>query len=112
MHRGEIYLVDLGDNVGSEQSGVRPVLIVQNERGNRYSPTTIVCPLTTKAKQSLDTHLSLTAEECGIPKDSTVLCEQIRTIDKTRLQKKLGEISKQETINDLNKALLISMEIL
>ena len=109
MHRGEIYLVDLSNYVGSEQSGIRPALIVQNEKGNTHSPTTIICPLTSQQKPSMDTHVSLTPSDCGIIKDSTVLCEQVRVIDKARIKRKLGEITNRQKIDDINRKLLISL---
>ena len=111
MHRGEIYLVDLSNHVGSEQSGIRPALIVQNERGNINSPTTIICPLTSKQKPTMDTHVPLSPSDCGILKESTVLCEQIRVIDKSRLKKKLGEVANQQKLEDINKKLRISIGI-
>ena len=109
MHRGEIYLVDLSNHIGSEQSGIRPALIVQNERGNTHSPTTIICPLTSKQKPFLDTHVALTPFDCGIIKESTVLCEQVRLVDKTRLKKKVGEVTNREKIKAINRKLLISL---
>ena len=111
MHRGDIYLVDLTDQVGSEQSGVRPAVVVQNELGNAYSPTTIVCPLTSKNKSLSATHVSLTPDEAGIIKDSTVLCEQVRVIDKTRIIKKLGEVNNRRKIEEINQKILISFGI-
>lgn len=111
MHRGEIYLVDLSNQVGSEQAGIRPALIVQNEQGNLHAPTTIVCPLTSQDKTPIDTHVILTPSDAGILKISTVLCEQIRVIDKTRLKKKLGEVKNQEKLEDINKKLMISIGI-
>lgn len=111
MHRGEIYLVDLSSHVGSEQSGTRPALIVQNERGNQHSPTTIVCPLTSKVKPGIDTHITLTPADCGIIRESTVLCEQIRVVDKTRLIRKVGEIVNKQKIEDINQKLMISIGI-
>lgn len=111
MHRGEIYLVDLSSHVGSEQAGIRPALIVQNERGNINSPTTIICPLTSKQKPTMDTHVPLSPSDCGILKESTVLCEQIRVIDKSRLKKKLGEVVNQQKLEDINKKLRISIGI-
>ena len=109
MHRGEIYLVDLSSQIGSEQSGIRPALIVQNEKGNIHSPTTIICPLTSKQKPFLDTHVALTPFDCGIIKESTVLCEQVRVVDKTRLKKKVGEVINRDKIEDINRKLLISL---
>ena len=111
MHRGEIYLVDLSNHVGSEQSGIRPALIVQNERGNTHSPTTIICPLTSRQKTELDTHVLLTPEDCGILKESTVLCEQVRVVDKVRVKKKVGEVINRKKIEDINRKLLISLGI-
>ena len=111
MRRGEIYLVDLTSHVGSEQSGIRPALIVQNERGNQYSPTTIICPLTSQQKPTLATHTLLTPSDCGIIKDSTVLCEQIRVVDKSRIVRKLGEVVNQEKIRDINRKLMLSIGI-
>lgn len=111
MHRGDIYLVDLSSHVGSEQTGIRPALIVQNEKGNLHSPTTIICPLTSSHKPILNTHVELTPDDCGILKNSTVLCEQVRVIDKTRLLKKLGEVININKIQDVNKKLMISMGI-
>lgn len=111
MRRGEIYLVDLSDQVGSEQSGIRPAVIVQNEVGNMHSPTTIVCPLTSKSKPTMNTHLLLTPDDCGIIKDSVVLCEQIRVIDKSRLKRKVGEIVNRKKIEDINKTLMISIGV-
>lgn len=108
VHRGEIYLIDLSDQVGSEQSGVRPAVVVQNEIGNMYSPTTIVCPLTSRSKSMSATHVGLTTEDAGILKDSTVLCEQVRVIDKTRIKKKLGEVKNLKKIEDINQKILIS----
>ncbi len=111
MHRGEIYLVDLSNQVGSEQTGIRPALIVQNEIGNLHSPTTIICPLTSQEKTPVLTHVTLTPQDAGILKTSTVLCEQIRVVDKARLKKKLGEIVNQDKIEDINKKLMISIGI-
>lgn len=109
MRRGEIYLVDLSDQIGCEQSGVRPAVIVQNEQGNLRSPTTIVCPLTSQIKSPISTHVVLTPDDAGILKVSTVLCEQVRVVDKTRLKKKLGEVFNQNKIEDINKKLMISI---
>lgn len=108
VHRGEIYLVDLRDNVGSEQGGVRPAVIVQNEVGNNNSPTTIVCPLTSKQKKQIPTHVDLSVRDCQILVDSTVLCEQVRVIDRARIKKKLGEIKNREKIEDINRKILVA----
>lgn len=111
MHRGEIYLVDLNNHVGSEQSGLRPALIVQNNIGNACSPTTIVCPLTSQVKTNAETHVVLTPADCGILKNSIVLCEQVRVVDKTRLIRKVGELTNQSKINDVNRKLMLSIGI-
>ena len=91
--RGELYYADLSPVVGSEQGGVRPVLIIQNDVGNKYSPTVIVAAITSQInKAKLPTHIELSAMEYGLPKDSVVLLEQVRTLDKRRLKEKIGLI--------------------
>ena len=91
IRRGEIYYADLSPVVGSEQGGIRPVLIVQNDVGNRYSPTVIAAAITSqREKTKLPTHIEVSAEHCGLQKNSIVLLEQIRTIDKQRLKEKMG----------------------
>lgn len=91
IKRGEIYYADLSPVVGSEQGGLRPVLIVQNDVGNKYSPTVIAAAITSqKEKSKLPTHIELDSYNCGLSKDSVVLLEQIRTIDKKRLKEKMG----------------------
>lgn len=112
MHRGEIYLVDLNGLVGSEQTGVRPAVIVQNDVGNTHSPTTIICPLTSKSKNMAATHVSLDTSDAALKKESIVLCEQIRVVDKTRVKKRLGEITNKQKIEDLNRKLLISVGVM
>jgi mRNA interferase MazF len=109
MLRGEIYYADLSPVKGSEQGGLRPVLIIQNDVGNKHSPTTIVACLTTKCtvKHKLPTHIML-SKDCGLPKDSMALLEQIRTIDKSRLSNKIGRIS-EEDMRRIEKGLLISL---
>lgn len=111
IRRGEIYLIDLSDQVGSEQGGVRPAVIVQNEIGNMYSPTTIICPLTSKPKTRIATHVLLTPNDGDIKRDSTVMCEQVRVIDKSRIKKKLGAVVNCEKIEDINNKILISFGI-
>ena len=111
MHRGEIYLVDLSNQLGCEQSGIRPAIIVQNEQGNAHSPTTIICPLTSQSKANLPTHVVLTTADADIKRTSTVLCEQIRVIDKSRLQRRLGEVVNKEKLEDINKKLMVSIGI-
>ena len=91
VRRGEIYYADLSPVVGSEQGGVRPVLIVQNDVGNKYSPTVIAAAITSqKEKSKLPTHIEINAQNCGLAKNSVVLLEQIRTIDKKRLKERMG----------------------
>lgn len=111
IHRGEIYLIDLNNQVGSEQSGVRPAVVVQNEIGNIYSPTTIICPLTSRQKSMSATHVELSTADAEIIRDSIVLCEQVRVIDKTRIKKRLGEIKNLKKIEDINQKILISFGI-
>lgn len=109
IRRGEIYYADLSPVVGSEQGGVRPVLIIQNDVGNKYSPTVIVSAITSQlGKAKLPTHIELSAERYNLPKNSVALLEQIRTLDKRRLQEKITTLS-PDKMREVNKALLISL---
>lgn len=111
--RGEIYYADLGKKaVGSEQTGIRPVVIVQNNVGNEYSPTVIVAPITSKVntKAKLPTHVFLKGSKIRIPLDSIILLEQITVIDKSRLKEILGVLDYQET-KEMDKALAVSLGI-
>ena len=109
IKRGEIYYADLSPVVGSEQGGVRPVLVVQNDVGNKFSPTVIAAAITSQLdKAKLPTHITLPAEKYGLPKNSVVLLEQIRTLDKRRLKEKIGELS-DDIMTRVNEALLISL---
>ena len=109
VHRGEVFYADLSPVVGSEQGGIRPVLIVQNEIGNRHSPTVIAAAITSRLdKTRLPTHINIRAADTGLAKDSVVLLEQIRTIDKTRLKEKIGELP-EDVMKEVNNALLISL---
>lgn len=108
IKRGDIYYADLNPAVGSEQGGIRPVLVVQNDVGNCYSPTIIIDVLTSKSKKKLPTHISIHSGEGNIAMDSTVLLEQLRTIDKFRLQKYVGSIS-GETMDRIDRAMLVSL---
>lgn len=93
IKRGDIYYADLSPVVGSEQGGLRPVLIVQNDIGNRYSPTVIAAAITSRmSKAKLPTHIDIYADEVGLAKDSVILLEQIRTLDKRRLREKMGHL--------------------
>ena len=108
LKRGEIYYADLSPVVGSEQGGLRPVLVVQNDIGNKYSPTVIVVAITSQLdKAKLPTHIEL-GKNFGLAKDSVALMEQIRTIDKRRLQEKIGEIDELK-MNQINSAIQISL---
>lgn len=93
IRRGELYYADLSPVVGSEQGGVRPILVVQNDVGNKYSPTVIAAAVTSKLnKARLPTHIELCAEDYGLTKDSVILLEQIRTLDKRRLKERIGTL--------------------
>ncbi len=108
VRRGDIYYADLSPVVGSEQGGIRPVLIIQNNIGNRYSPTVIAAAITSRgSKAKLPTHIKLYADHSGLAKDSVVLLEQIRTIDKTRLKEKMGTLSPYDMYK-VDEALSIS----
>ncbi len=108
VKRGEIYYADLSPVVGSEQGGIRPVLIVQNDVGNRHSPTVIAAAITSRLdKAKLPTHISLEASSCGLQKDSIVLLEQIRTLDKKRLKDRMGSLD-SSAMNRVDNALSIS----
>lgn len=108
IKRGELYYADLSPVVGSEQGGVRPVLIVQNDVGNKYSPTIIAAAITSQmTKAKLPTHIELDTT-CGLPKDSILLTEQLRTLDKQRLKEKIG-ILDTKAMEKVNNALMVSL---
>ncbi|MCR5207569.1 MAG: type II toxin-antitoxin system PemK/MazF family toxin [Eubacterium sp.] len=108
VKRGDIYYADLSPVVGSEQGGVRPVLIVQNDIGNRFSPTVIAAAITSRQdKNNLPTHIGVDARGCGLSKDSVVLLEQVRTIDKQRLREKMGALGTND-MGKVNEALSVS----
>lgn len=108
IKRGEIYYADLSPVVGSEQGGVRPVLIVQNDVGNKFSPTVIAAAITSqKDKSALPTHIEVDAGNCGLAKDSVVLLEQVRTIDKRRLKEKMGSLDNTD-MGKVDRALTVS----
>ena len=108
VKRGDIYYADLSPVVGSEQGGIRPVLIIQNDVGNKYSPTVIAAAITSQInKAKMPTHIELAAKDYGINKDSVILLEQIRTIDKKRLREKIGHLDGL-LMNTVNDALSIS----
>ena len=111
VRRGEIYYADLSPVVGSEQGGVRPVLILQNDIGNKYAPTVIVAAITSQlTKAKLPTHIELPSQNYGLTKDSIILCEQIRTLDKRRLGECLGILPKS-MMKDIDYALSLSLGI-
>jgi mRNA interferase MazF len=108
IKRGDIFYADLSPVIGSEQGGVRPVLVVQNDIGNKYSPTIIAAAITSQInKAKLPTHIEINAQDYGLQKDSVILLEQIRTIDKKRLREKIGHLD-EELMEKVNEALSIS----
>ena len=108
VKRGDIFYADLSPVVGSEQGGVRPVLIVQNDTGNRHRPTVIAAAITSQTgKARLPTHISLAAMSCGLPKDSVVLLEQIRTLDKRRLREHMGRVD-ETMMKQVDTAIAVS----
>ena len=109
IKRGEIYYADLSPVVGSEQGGLRPVLILQNDVGNRHSPTVIAAAITSRqTKAKLPTHIAITAAESGLPQNSMVLLEQVRTLDKARLKGKTGQVGLRDMYK-VNRALSVSL---
>jgi len=109
VRRGDIFYAQLNPVVGSEQGGTRPVLIIQNDIGNQYSPTTIVAAITSQInKAKLPTHVEISAERSGLDKDSVILLEQIRTIDKSRLKQKVAFLD-EETMLKVNRAIEVSL---
>ena len=108
VKRGDIYYADLSPVVGSEQGGLRPVLIIQNDVGNRYSPTVIAAAITSRmSKTKLPTHIDIYADKVGLAKDSIVLLEQIRTLDKRRLREKMGRVDR-ELMDRVDAAIAVS----
>ena len=111
IRRGDIYYADLRPVIGSEQGGVRPVLIIQNDTGNRHSPTVICAAITSRMnKAKLPTHVELKADRCQMVKDSVILLEQLRTIDKQRLKEKVCHID-EELLKKVDCALRVSLEL-
>ena len=109
IKRGDMYYADLSPVIGSEQGGVRPVLIIQNDTGNKYSPTVIAAAITSQTgKSKLPTHIEIEAENVGLKANSVVLAEQIRTIDKSRLKEKIGRIEDDTLMTRINNALGVS----
>jgi len=108
VKRGDIYYADLSPVVGSEQGGMRPVLIVQNDTGNKHSPTVIAAAITSQVgKARLPTHIELSGQSCGLSRDSVILLEQIRTIDKSRLRERMGRLD-EPLMNEVDNAIAVS----
>lgn len=108
IHRGDIFYADLSPVIGSEQGGLRPVLIIQNDVGNKYSPTVIAAAITSRlGKTKLPTHIDIYADQVGLVKDSVILLEQVRTLDKRRLKEKMGHLE-GEIMQKVNDAISIS----
>ena len=111
VKRGDIFYADLSPVIGSEQGGIRPVLIVQNDVGNKYSPTVIIAAITSQInKAKLPTHIELSGDEYGLSKDSVILAEQVRTIDKRRLKERIGHLD-DALMSQIDLALKISFGI-
>ena len=111
IKRGDIFFADLSPVVGSEQGGIRPVVVVQNDIGNKYSPTIIIAAITSQLhKAKLPTHIGIAADKYGLPKNSVVLLEQLRTIDKKRLREKIGSFP-DEIMTKIDKALRVSLNL-
>lgn len=108
IKRGDIFYADLNPVVGSEQGGIRPVLVVQNNVGNKHSPTVIVVPISSVRKKNLPVHIQINCSE--LPKNSTILAEQIRTIDRSRLRKYVGSLNR-ELMNEIDGILKISIGV-
>ena len=108
IRRGDIYYADLSPVIGSEQGGIRPVLIVQNDIGNKYSPTVIAAAITSRTgKSKLPTHIEVYADKYGLARDSVILLEQIRTLDKKRLREKMGHLD-EDVMGQVNDAITVS----
>ncbi len=109
IKRGDMFYADLSPVVGSEQGGVRPVIIIQNDLGNKHSPTVIAAAITSQiGKTKLPTHIQIESKKNGLKEDSVILAEQIRTIDKSRLKDKIGHIEDNDLMNKINNALGVS----
>lgn len=111
IKKGEVYMVDLSPVIGSEQGGLRPAVIIQNDIGNKYSPTTIIACITSKLhKAKLPTHIELDKDVCNLKQDSILLCEQLRTIDKSRIQDKVCTLP-DFIMSQIDNALMISLQL-
>lgn len=107
IKRGDIFYADLSPVIGSEQAGVRPIVIIQNDVGNRFSPTIIGIAITSKEKSKMPTHIQIDGTKYGLERDSVILAEQIRTLDKSRLKEKVGKLDKK-TLDEIKRAIEIS----
>ena len=108
VRRGDIYYADLSPVVGSEQGGMRPVHIIQNDTGHRHSPTVIAAAITSQTgKANLPTHISLSARSCGLTRDSVILLEQVRTLDKSRLRERMGRLD-EPAMHQVDNAIAVS----
>ena len=113
VKRGDMFYADLSPVIGSEQGGIRPVLIIQNDMGNKYSPTVIAAAITSQiGKNRLPTHIEIDSKDVGLKADSVVLAEQIRTIDKSRLKEKIGHIDDEKIMGKINSAIGISFGLM
>lgn len=108
VKRGDIYYADLSPVVGCEQGGIRPVIVIQNNTGNKHCPTVIVAAITSQNKKSVPTHISLSVQECKLSVDSTIMLEQVRTIDKNRLKNYVCSVD-QSKMEEINQAILVSL---
>ena len=112
VKRGDLFFANLNPVIGSEQGGLRPVVVIQNDIGNTYSPTTIVAAITSQIKRAkLPTHVEIKKDKSHLDRDSVILCEQLRTIDKKRLSEKIGQLD-SATMSKINKALGISIDLI
>ncbi|SHJ61799.1 mRNA interferase MazF [Paramaledivibacter caminithermalis DSM 15212] len=112
IRRGDVFYADLSPVIGSEQGGVRPVLVIQNDIGNKYSPTVIIAAITSQInKAKLPTHVEINGKQYGLPKDSVILLEQVRTIDKRRFIEKICKLD-EDMMNKVNESLMISLGLI
>lgn len=111
IRKGDVLLVDFKKNEGSEQNGIRPAIVIQNDTGNSFAPTTIVCPLTSKQKGTDVTHVVLSPEDCGVLHPSIVLCEQIRVIDKSRIRRRVGRVVSLSKLDAIERKIMLSFGI-
>ena len=111
VKRGDIYYADLSPVVGCEQGGIRPVIVIQNNTGNKHCPTVIVAAITSQNKKPMPTHINLSVNECKLSSDSTIMLEQVRTIDKNRLKNFVSSVT-AEKMDEINQAILVVLGFL